>query len=113
MRIGLATNGKYNILDGNSDILCQCERLTDAACVLEYLTLTPMSALEKSIARQAVFNWDNKQRELQEKKKAKKARAKAKAKEKKTPAPETVTPEPAEEKETAPEEIEVPSLPEV
>ena len=111
MRIGLLPTGKYAIIDGNSTVLCQCNRLTDAACVLEYLTLTPMSALEKSIARQAVFNWDN---EVQAKAEAK-ARKRARAKErKKLLISETVTPEPAEEEKNNPAEtdIEVPDLPE-
>lgn len=109
MRIERTINGKYNIIAGNSSVLFQSDRLTDTACVLEYLNLSPMSALEKSIARQAVFNWDNENQAKAEAKAEKKARAKAK---KKTPAPETATLEPAENG-TEPGEIEVPSLPEV
>lgn len=114
MRLGLSPKGGYNILEGTADIICHCKTLTEASAVLQYLNLKPLSVLEKSIARQAVYNWDNEVKELQEKKIAKKARQKAKAKARKvTPAPETVTPEPAEENKTDPDEIEVPSLPEV
>ena len=111
MRIGLLPTGKYAIIDGNSTVLCQCNRLTDAACVLEYLTLTPMSALEKSIARQAVFNWDNEVKAKAEAKARKKAKQKAK---KKLPEPETAAAEPVEEvkKDPAETDIEVPDLPE-
>ena len=56
MRIERTINGRYNIITGNSSVLFQSDRLTDTACVLEYLNLSPMSALEKSIARQAIFN---------------------------------------------------------
>ena len=109
MRIERTINGKYNIIAGNSSVLFQSDRLTDTACVLEYLNLSPMSALEKSIARQAVFNWDNENQAKAEAKAEKKAKAK-----KKLLNPKTETTEPAEKDSDQEEtEISVPDLPEV
>ena len=108
MRIGLTPTGKYNIIEGN-EVLCQCADLTSASAVQLYLSMRPITALERSIARTSILNWDNEVREKQEKKTAKKARQKAREKARK----ETINPEPVEEKKTDPDEIEVPSMPEV
>ena len=98
MRIGLAADGKYNIIDGN-DILCRCKTLTEAGAVLHYLNMKPITMLERGIARVCINNWDNEVKARQELKEAKKARQKAirKAKKQQTPSPDTGSPEQAKE----------------
>lgn len=101
MRIGLTANGKYNIIDGN-DVLCQCADLTSASAVLLYLSLRPVTVLEKSIARLAIHNWDMAVKAEEERKQAvkqaKKARQKARKQAlKQTPSPETESPEQVKE----------------
>lgn len=93
MRIGLAANGRYNIIEGN-DILCQCKTLTEAGATLHYLNMKPMTVLERGIARVCINNWDSEVKAKQEQKEAKKARQKAKAKARKTASPDTGSPEP-------------------
>ena len=106
MRIALAPMDGYNIIEGTADILCHCSTLTEAAAVLNYLNMKPLSALEKSIARQAVYNWVNEVKARKELKAAKKARQKAN-KQKKLALTEQTT---SDQEETG---IEVPTLPEI
>lgn len=107
MRIGLLPTGQYAIIEGNANVLFQCDRLTDAVCVLEYMTLSPMSAPEKTIARQSVLNWDNERKAKQEIKAAKLARKRAKRKARKLAQIEMSAKNPGET------DIEVPTLPEI
>lgn len=102
MKIGLTPTGKYIIAEG-TDILCQCATLTEASAVLLYLSLKPVSALEKGIARTAIINYDNEIKAMKEQKAAKKAKQKAK----KFSQTEKTT---ADLEETG---IEVPDLPEI
>lgn len=105
MKIGLTTTGKYTIAEG-SDILCQCSTLTEASAVLLYLSMKPITVLERGIARTAILNWDNEIKSRQEQKAAKKARQKANRKAKKLSQTEKTPVDPEEE-------IVVPALPEV
>lgn len=88
MRIGLTENGKYNIIEGN-DVLCQCATLTEASAVLLYLSMKPVTVLERGIARTAIHNWDEERKQKQEQRAAKKARQKAQKKAKTAPDPES------------------------